>query len=130
VDVGKKGLTAPAVAAAIAKEGMNVRVCDNTHIGLSFGETITKADLEALLRGFGCVGVNLDEVATHTQTSIPAELGRKTPFMTHPVFNSHQSETQMLRYLKKLENKVGVCGYVCVWIYKRERGRGRRGGGE
>ncbi|EWM28868.1 glycine dehydrogenase [Nannochloropsis gaditana] len=53
VDVGSKGLTAAGVAEAAAEEGLNIRVIDPTHVGLAFGETVTKAEVEGLLRAFG-----------------------------------------------------------------------------
>ncbi|KAM3567355.1 hypothetical protein VYU27_010497, partial [Nannochloropsis oceanica] len=105
VDVASKGLTAQQVAEAAVEEGLNIRVIDETHVGLAFGETLTKADVEGLLRAFGVRGVDVEAVAEEAVSPLPAEMARKTEFMTHPVFRSHQSETQMLRYLKKLENK-------------------------
>ena len=101
VDVTKAGGSA-AVQAAASKNGVNVRIIDANHVGLSFGEAITKADVVALLKAF-----NVPESALKTaaQSAIPADLARATPFLTHPNFNSFHSETQMLRYMKSLENK-------------------------
>ena len=93
--------TPESVRVACEANGCNIRVLDAKHVGISFGEAITKDDVVALLQGFGLDGSALQ---TSAQTVIPAHLRRTTPFMTHPVFNTHNSETQMLRYLKKLEN--------------------------
>jgi glycine dehydrogenase len=67
-------------------------------------ETTTIEDLNRLLKAFG----GKRELTDSTElacSALPSELGRKSEFMTHPVFNSHHSETEMLRFLKRLENK-------------------------
>ncbi|KAG5190576.1 glycine dehydrogenase [Tribonema minus] len=107
VDVSAKGATASAIAAAAANHGVNVRVIDDKTVGLSFGEAHTKGDVEALLGAFG-VGAGALEGAAAAAAGdggFGAPFARTTPYMTHPVFNTHHSETQMLRYLKSLENK-------------------------
>lgn len=97
---GRKPVDIQKRAAAL---GINVRVIDDRRVGISFGESITKQDTEHLLNAFE---VPLSFLRTDEFTSsISPELVRSTPFMTHPVFNSVQSETQMLRYMKKLENR-------------------------
>ncbi|MGR5206078.1 aminomethyl-transferring glycine dehydrogenase [Vibrio sp. PNB22_4_2] len=79
-----------------------------TQLGVSFDETTTVADVEAL---FAVFGVKEDVVALSTEiagnefAAIPEALRRTTEYLTHPVFNTHHSETQMMRYLKQLENK-------------------------
>jgi len=93
-----------AIAKAAAKEGVNVRVFDEHHVGISFGETITKEDTASLLKAFG-IGEDVIKDNLGESSSLPAYLARTTTYMTHPVFNSHHSETQMLRYIKYLENK-------------------------
>ena len=102
VDVSSKGMTAAAVQAAAVKAGVNVRVVDKNTVGVSFGEAITREDTVALLSAFGVPESALQHSPV---TVIPDALARQSPFMTHPVFNTHRSETQMLRYLKSLENK-------------------------
>ena len=102
VDVSSKGMTAASLQAAAVKAGVNVRVVDKSTVGISFGEAITKHDAIALLSAFGVPGSALNSSAA---TVIPETLSRQSAFMTHPVFNSHRSETQMLRYLKSLETK-------------------------
>lgn len=80
-------------------------------VGVSFGEAVSKQDVVALLRGFDVQDAErqLDETAAKFvggagEVGIPSSLRRSSPYLTHPVFNSHHSETQMLRYLKHLEN--------------------------
>ena len=55
-----------------------------------------------MLGAFGVTAGELDDVDTRTPDALPVELLRRTPFLEHPVFNSHRSETQMLRYLRRL----------------------------
>ena len=80
---------------------INLRKIDSTHIGISLDETTTSADVEELLQIFGA--------QTHFKISsasaIPIELQRKSPYLTHPVFNSYHSETEMLRYIHRLQTK-------------------------
>ncbi|QUM86328.1 aminomethyl-transferring glycine dehydrogenase [Moritella sp. 28] len=91
--------------------GINFRLDAEHQVGISLDETITQADLATLfdvLLGDDH-GISVDaleaELAATGSTSIPAELERESAFLTHPVFNTHHSETEMLRYIKSLENK-------------------------
>ncbi|CBJ30901.1 Glycine dehydrogenase (decarboxylating) [Ectocarpus siliculosus] len=105
VDVSAKGTSSTAIAQACEAKGANVRVIDDKTIGLSFGESITKDDVVALLEGFGVSGSSLDSAAASAKIGFSDDLVRTSEYMTHPVFNMYHSETQMLRYLKSLENK-------------------------
>ena len=107
VNVSSKGKTAAEIEAAAIKNGANVRRIDANTVGLSFGESITHADTVALLTAFGVAdAAGAIQQATKV-TDISPAVQRESPFLTHPVFNTHHSETQMLRYMKSLENKVG-----------------------
>jgi glycine dehydrogenase len=76
-------------------------VIDEQSVGLSFGEPHTVADLVALLDAFGvkATAEELESSAAHLSEAYGS--ARTTPFMTHPIFNHLQSETEMMRYLKK-----------------------------
>lgn len=79
-----------------------------TQLGVSFDETTTVADVESLFAVFGvkeAVAALSTEIAGNEFAAIPEALRRTTEYLTHPVFNTHHSETQMMRYLKQLENK-------------------------
>ncbi|KIP67059.1 glycine dehydrogenase [Vibrio harveyi] len=79
-----------------------------TQLGVSFDETTTVADVETLFAVFGVkeeVAALSIEIAGNEFAAIPEALRRTTEYLTHPVFNTHHSETQMMRYLKQLENK-------------------------
>ncbi|GAB5030355.1 glycine dehydrogenase [Nannochloropsis oceanica] len=106
VDVASKGLTAQQVAEAAVEEGLNIRVIDETHVGLAFGETLTKADVEGLLRAFGVRGVDVEAVAEEAVSPLPAEMARKTEFMTHPVYK------EMIDSLHK--DLAAITGFAAV----------------
>jgi len=83
--------------------GANVRIVDATTVSISMGEGITREDLTDLLTGaFNIASPNTDADASLT---VVPDHHREEPILTHPIFNQHRSETQMLRYLKNLENK-------------------------
>ncbi len=83
--------------------GVNFRYFADGAIGISLDETTTIKDVELILDIFDC------KPAKNTETiggqGWDAVLNRQSAFMTHPVFNSHHSEHEMLRYIKRLENK-------------------------
>jgi glycine dehydrogenase len=80
--------------------GLNIRLIDEDHVGISVDETTDSGDLYALC---GSLGVDCLEDAPPAE--IPAPLRRDTDFLTQRVFNSYHSETEMLRYIKRLESK-------------------------
>jgi len=101
VNVGEG--VAPTIAAKAEFAGANVRVINSGAIGISFGEAMSRSDAEALLSAFDIPPEALPFEAVQSQ--VPDNLRRTSEFMTHPVFNTHHSETEMLRYLKSLEVK-------------------------
>ena len=104
VDVSKKGMTAAQVQQGAASVGANVRVIDENTVGISMGEGITRDDLLALLTG-GFAVTNPDVSADVSLTEVDKSVARETEILSHPIFQQHHSETQMLRYLKTLENR-------------------------
>ncbi len=89
--------------AARAKQ-INLREIDATHIGISLDETTTAADVEELLEIFGAQSPS-PSAPTAAADTIPIELQRESPYLTHPVFNSYHSETEILRYIHRLQTK-------------------------
>ncbi|MDB6192360.1 aminomethyl-transferring glycine dehydrogenase [Vibrio parahaemolyticus] len=86
---------------------INLRVLPGK-LGISLDETTTVADVEALFAVFGVkedVTALSTEIAGNEFAAIPESLRRTSEYLTHPVFNTYHSETQMMRYLKQLENK-------------------------
>ncbi len=80
---------------------INLRAIDTTHIGISLDETTTTADVDELLEIFGAK----TGLKTLSTSGIPLDLQRESPYLTHPVFNSYHSETEMLRYIHRLQTK-------------------------
>lgn len=105
------GTDAAAVKAMAEKYHSNFRYFADGSIGISFDETTTVEDANTILRIFEAVtekstGQQLSAANLSTVTfRFPAPLQRSTSFLTHPVFNTHHSESQMMRYIKHLENK-------------------------
>ncbi|WEL55379.1 aminomethyl-transferring glycine dehydrogenase [Pseudomonas kermanshahensis] len=87
---------------------INLRILGRGHLGVSLDETCNEQTVARLLDIFLGVDHGLDIAALDQLAlpeGIPAGLVRRTPILAHPVFNLHHSETEMLRYLKQLENK-------------------------
>lgn len=91
--------------------GMNLRSDIEGCVGISLDETTTRTDVHDLFKvllgdGHGLDVGELDaQIIAQGSRSIPASVARTSDFLTHPVFNSYHSETEMLRYIKSLENK-------------------------
>ena len=88
--------------------GANLRRISPTLVSVALDETGTREDIAALWSWFAPAGAALPEVAAFErgiEPLIPAALRRKSSFLTHPVFNSHHSETEMLRYIRSLSDK-------------------------
>ncbi len=81
---------------------INLRYFDERYIGVSLDETATESDVDELLKIFG-EGKSVSSSLNGSE--LADSLKRKSKFMLHPVFNTYRSETEMLRYMKKLENK-------------------------
>ena len=86
---------------------INLRYISDTQIGISIDETTTLEDLFDLINCFEndtypvAFDIHHDDGLRH----IPSALSRTSAYLTHPVFNTHRSESQMMRYIKMLENK-------------------------
>ncbi|MFO1088466.1 MAG: aminomethyl-transferring glycine dehydrogenase [Hyphomicrobiales bacterium] len=96
------------IAAKAKEKHINLRVCDADHVGISFDETTRRSEVEALLACFDSGitrGRTLDDIDADTRECIPSALARTSSFLTHPVFAAYRSETEMLRYLRRLQNK-------------------------
>jgi glycine dehydrogenase len=91
------------VVAAAAERRINLRLVDADTVGVACDETTTPEVLQAVAAAFGVPGqVDLDDDGP---AALPQELRRRTPYLTHPVFSAHRSETALLRYLRSLSDK-------------------------
>ena len=99
------------IAARAQAAGMNLRrfpEWGDTMLGIALDETTTRDDIVALWKLFAKPGQTLPDMAAFEkgiESMIPTELRRTSAFLSHPVFNSHHSETEMLRYIRSLSDK-------------------------
>ncbi|OFW09926.1 MAG: glycine dehydrogenase (aminomethyl-transferring) [Acidobacteria bacterium RIFCSPLOWO2_02_FULL_67_36] len=101
-----EGADVPAVRRAAETAGINFRY-DGAAIGISLDEATTIEDVADIVKVFA--GVNGKDVKPVFKADAPAALARTSAYLTHPVFNSYQSETKMMRYIRSLERKdVGL----------------------
>ena len=101
------GVDAEQVHLYASHQRINLRKIDATRVGISLDETTTRADLAALAKVFGAeLGDSmLDALDAATADALPAALLRETGFLQHPVFNTHHSEHELLRYMRSLADK-------------------------
>jgi glycine dehydrogenase len=85
------------IVAAARDRGVHLRHAGDDHVGVSIGETAREDHIASVLEAFGVTAP-----APVPESLVPAHLARDTPYLTHEVFSSHHSETQMLRYLRRL----------------------------
>ena len=83
---------------------INLRPVDLTTVGVTLDETITLAYLDALFEIFG-VEADAASLVETAPSGIPTGLRRTSDFMTHEVFHAYHSETEMMRYLRRLEDR-------------------------
>ncbi|MGH3694387.1 MAG: aminomethyl-transferring glycine dehydrogenase [Pseudonocardiaceae bacterium] len=98
------GRAAEVVRAARAA-GVDLRLADADHVGISCAETTTREHLRVVWEAFGVAGVDPDILDREIPDAIPAALRRSTAFLTDPVFSAYHSETALLRYLRTLADK-------------------------
>jgi len=84
--------------------GCNLRVIAPSTVCVSLDETTSEKDLEALFQIFRVTSAN-SPAAADAASSIPEFASRASEYLTHPVFNTHHTETEMLRYLRRLESR-------------------------
>jgi glycine dehydrogenase len=104
----KTGEATNAIAERARQAGANLRFRLNNHLGVSLDETTSRKDIELLWSFFAKPGQMIPVVSAFekgVESLIPADLRRTTAFLTHPVFNTHHSETGMLRYIRMLSDK-------------------------
>jgi glycine dehydrogenase len=99
------GVDAAALHAKAAAARINLRAIDGHSVGISLDETTTRDDVLSLARLFGADISDLDALDVKIRDALPAALVRKSAFLTHPVFNTHHSEHELLRYMRSLADK-------------------------
>jgi glycine dehydrogenase len=84
-------------------EQINLRIGEG-RLGIALDETTTQATVEAVCRAFGGK-LSYADIEVSARETLPAELKRDSAFLTHPVFHAHRSETELLRYMRKLSDR-------------------------
>jgi glycine dehydrogenase len=103
VDLGAAG---GKVLEAVSAQLVNFRKFPDGTIGISLDETTTDEELDELVRFFGEEPViTFQDFLAGSAFEIPAPFARQTAYLTHPVFNTYHTETELLRYMKRLENR-------------------------
>lgn len=103
-----RGGDAERIHALANAKSINFRKIDSGSIGITIDETVTADDLADLFLIFGeakAKTIAVAEVSGNAPSGISENISRKSEFLTHPVFNAHHSETEMLRYITKLESR-------------------------
>ncbi|MBA2610821.1 MAG: aminomethyl-transferring glycine dehydrogenase [Bacteroidetes bacterium] len=90
------------ISAAVSRE-INFRKVDDKHVAISLDQTVEQQDLVDILSCFGIK--TLAENIPASKSISTSALARTSHFLSHPVFNSYHSESEMMRYIKRLENK-------------------------
>ena len=105
------GVNAAAVKTMAEKYHTNFRYFEDGTVGISIDETTSVEDANTIVKIFEALTgksaghpLEAKQLAT-SNWQLPTELQRSSTFLTHPVFNTHHSESQMMRYIKQLENK-------------------------
>ena len=98
------GVDAAAIHAKARAAGINLRELDAGSLGISLDETTTRNDVVALAGLFGAEA-DIDALDAETHDALPRQLLRQSAFLSHPVFNTHHSEHELLRYMRMLADK-------------------------
>jgi glycine dehydrogenase len=85
--------------------GIDLRLADVDHVGISCAETTTREHLRTVWEAFGVPAADPDVLDREIPDIIPVALRRSSSFLTHPVFSAYRSETALLRYLRTLADK-------------------------
>jgi glycine dehydrogenase len=104
VTVHVPGRARTVVAAALA-EGINLRLVDDDTVSISCDEVTRRGHVVAVWRSFGLGFAFADVERLDVDDPLPESLARTSPFLRHPVFSAHRSETSMLRYLRRLADR-------------------------
>jgi len=99
------GADVDAVLARATAAQINLRVIGDGRIGISLDETTTREDVTRLAALFGAQAQDLDALDAATPDALPSALLRSSAFLSHPVFNTHHSEHELLRYMRALADK-------------------------
>ena len=99
------GIDAASIHAKAGEARINLRAIDATSVGISLDETTTREEVTKLAALFGADATDIDMLDERAVDALPAALLRTSAFLSHPVFNTHHSEHELLRYMRTLADK-------------------------
>src|SRR5690606_5915755 len=102
------GFSGDDLVRAAADRGVNLRLFADGDVGIALDETVGAADLDdlfAVFAGTAAPGFSAEERLTGAEAGYDGAMRRATDFLTHPTFHRYRAEHEMLRYLKRLENR-------------------------
>lgn len=109
IDVSPVLASAELVHLGATEASINLRRIDERHVGVTFDESVTAQELVSLINVFtsavAASPISLSDLVEPDTTSMPVSLKRTTSFLSHPIFNKHHSETEILRYIHHLASK-------------------------
>lgn len=108
IKVELENITSTEIISLAEERKINLRQYNQQAVGISLDETVTLKDIQDILEIFNKgkeLPFSLDDLVESSQIQIPEKLLRTSKYLTHPVFNSYHTETELLRYIKRLENK-------------------------
>jgi glycine dehydrogenase len=95
---------------AMQRDGRNVRQYDDGALGIAFDELSTPADTTTVILALESAGCTANDVQAPPAPELPDKFRRQSAYLQHPVFNTHHTETEMLRYIKTLEARdLSLC---------------------
>ncbi len=97
--------SAEAVVTRALELGLNLRLQDATHVTVALDERVTAKELQQVLLAFGVVPKDEPALDGDSPVAFDAAFGRLSTYLTHPVFNAYHTESEMMRYLRRLEAK-------------------------
>jgi glycine dehydrogenase len=98
------GLTQAQILARAVAQEINLRAMEDGSVCIALDSTATGQDIQDLLQIFQCEA-DVEALLKDSDAPVAAEFARSSPYMEHPAFNSYHSETEMMRYLQRLQEK-------------------------